>query len=349
MFCYIACVEFASYVICAHSTPCFVFDAQACENKAPSEVIKALVAAYPESLLMKDTAGDLPLHLACREKSSKAVLATLLSTEPTAAKVKDDEGKLPLHLACRQGVAVQIVDSLIVCHYRATRTPDSYNLLPLHWACAQNASVGIVESLLRANPDAIDHKDKWDRTPLSLATASTNPDKEGILAALKKDPGFWSNNLVDEIDHLKTKLKESDLSSSKVEQIQLENAMLKEKINDLTGKNKFSDDDIDKVAEENSVLGQEVDGLKKKLNEFVSIFRGMEDQRKTLVDLAERMESSIQQAVNTAGNEYMEWGDPLKSNGKKNSMSKVDPLRSNGKKNRMSKYEDAADESDFSD
>jgi len=283
---------------------------------------------------MKDTAGDLPLHLACREKSSKAVLATLLSTEPTAAKVKDDEGKLPLHLACRQGVAVQIVDSLIVCHYRATRTPDSYNLLPLHWACAQNASVGIVESLLRANPDAIDHKDKWDRTPLSLATASTNPDKEEILAALKKDPGFWSNKFVDEIDHLKSKLKQKDQSSSKVEQIQLENAMLKEKINALTGMNKFSDDDIDKVTEENSVLGQEVDVLKKKLNEFVFIFRSMEDQRKTLVDLAERMENSIQQAVNTAGNEYMEWGDPLTSD---------------GNKNRVSRFEDEADESDFSD
>jgi len=291
---------------------------EACENKAPSEVIKALLVAYPESLLLKDSAGDLPLHLACREKSSKAVIAALLSTEPSAAKVKDDEGKLPIHLACRQGVAVQIIDSLIVCHYRGTRTPDVYDLLPLHWACAQNASLAIIESLLRANPDAVDQKDKWERTPLSLANASTNSDKDEIVEALKKDPSFWTTALVDEIDVLKTKLEKSTKGASKVEQLQLENAMLKEKIMEITNGNKFSDEDIEKVAEENSVLGQEVDGMKQRLNEFVAVFRGMEEQRKTLVDLAERMETSILQAVNVTGNENVAWGDPLKSNRKKN-------------------------------
>jgi hypothetical protein len=287
---------------------------------------------------MKDSAGDLPLHLACRERSSKAVIAALLSTEPTAAKVKDDEGKLPIHLACRQGVAVQIVDSLIVCHYRGTRTSDIYNLLPLHWACAQNASLPIIESLLRANPEAVDHKDKWERTPLSLAKASTNPDKEAIVEALKKDPSFWTTALVDEIDVLKTKLERSTKGASKVEQLQLENAMLKEKIMEITTGNKFSDEDIEKVAEENSILGQEVDGMKQRLNEFVAIFRGMEEQRKTLVDLAESMETSILQAADVAGNEYLTWGDPLKSERKKNHRTACNRI--------CDEYSDAGDISD---
>jgi hypothetical protein len=44
----------------------------------------------------------------------------------------------------------------------------------------------------------------------------------------------------------------------------------------------------------------------------------MEEQRKTLVDLAESMEMSILQAADVAGNEYLTWGDLLKSERKKN-------------------------------
>lgn len=284
---------------------------KACENKAPSEVIKALIAAFPESLMLKDSGGNLPLHIACRERNSKAVVAALLSAEPNAAKVQDDEGKLPLHLACRQGVAVQIVDSLIVCYYRGARTPDLYDLLPLHWACAQNASVNIIESLLRANPDSVDHKDKWGRTPISLANASTNPEKEAIIKTLNTDPSFWTTSLMDEIDSLKNQL-ETSTNNKEVDNLQKENLMLKEKIHDLSTSKKSIDEDIEKLSKENSVLTNEVFNLKKKLSDFTTIFRNLEEQRKKLVQLSEEMEHSIQRAVDVAGDEYLEWNESLK-------------------------------------
>lgn len=287
---------------------------QACENKAPSEVIKALIAAYPDSLMTKDSGGDLPLHLACRERASKAVIAALLSNEPEASKIKDDEGRTPLHLACRQGVAVQIVDSLIVCYYRASRTPDSYNLLPIHWACAQNASVAIIESLLRANPDSSDHKDKWGRTPISLAMASTNPDKEKVLEALSQDPSYWATNLADEIDVLKKKLDTTTISeqnfSGKLEALEKQNAELKMVVHKLTHTNKYTDDDINKLSEENRGILSDVNELKKKLNEFTFIFRGMEEQRKDLMKVVSAMEESLQQAVDVAGDDYLNWRVP---------------------------------------
>lgn len=288
---------------------------KACENKAPSEAIKTLIAAFPQSLMMKDSGGNLPLHIACRERNSKAVIAALLSTEPNAAKEQDDEGKLPLHLACRQGVAVQVVDSLIVCHFRAARTPDLYDLLPLHWACAQNASLNIVESLLRANPDSVDHKDKWGRTPLSLAEASTNPEKQAIIETLKKDPSFWTTSLIDEIDTLKNQIEHTNNNqySQKVDDLQKANSILKEKIHELTTYKKSSEEDIEKFSKENSSLMDEVFTLKKKLNEFTIIFRSLEDQRKTLVQLAEDMENSIQKAVDIAGDDYLEWSESLKT------------------------------------
>jgi len=285
-----------------------------------------LIAAYPESLMMKDSFGFLPLHLACRERGSKAVIAALLSKEPSAAKIEDAEGRLPLHLACRQGVAVQIVDSLIACHYRAARTPDSYSLIPLHYACAQNSSLAIIESLLRAHPDSYDLKDKWGRTPLSLAQASTNPEKDQVIKALLKEPSFWTTSLVDEIDTLKHKLDETAVeegkSSSQVNELQGENAKLrdlnlslKEKVAEMSNMNKFSDDDVDKLNDENSILVAEVAGLKNKLNEFTFVFRGMEDQRKALMKISQEMETSLQQAVNVAGNDYMTWQDPLHHHG----------------------------------
>uniref|UniRef100_A0A7S3Q0S7 Uncharacterized protein n=2 Tax=Chaetoceros debilis TaxID=122233 RepID=A0A7S3Q0S7_9STRA len=308
---------------------------QACENKAPSEVIKALISAYPQSLMMKDSGGDLPLHLACRERASKAVIAALLSNEPEASRVKDDEGRLPLHLACRQGVAVQIVDSLIVCYYRASRTIDSYNLLPIHWACAQNASVQIVHSLLRANPDSTDQKDKWGRTPTSLAHASTNPEKDAIVEALKKDPSHWAMNLADEIDTLKDRLAESNVKeknhSGKLEELEAQNKQLQDIVHKLTHTNKYTEDDIGKLSDENRGMVSDVHKLKSKLNEFTFIFRGMEDQRKALLKVVNDMDASLQQAVDVAGDDYMSWKVPEDN---------VDPFK-------MSKIKKKVDDSNF--
>jgi ankyrin repeat protein len=287
---------------------------QACENKAPSELIKKLISAYPDSLMCKDSGGFLPLHLACRERSSKSVVAALLSTEPGAAKVKDDEGRLPLHLACRQGVAVQIIDSLIVCHHRAAETTDLYGLLPIHWACAQNATAAIIESLLRANP-AIHHvKDKWGRTPLSLVKASTNPEKSLIIEALARDPSYWKKHPNDNTKNLKQNQVPSTLDEERVQKLEKENSALRHKLSDLTGRVKYGDEDIDKINEENKQLISNVNDLKKKLNEFSFIFHGMEEQRRQLVRITEAMDESLKHAMNVAGSEHFSHRDDQGSN-----------------------------------
>ena len=79
----------------------------------------------------------------------------------------------------------------------------------------------------------------------------------------------------------------------------------------MSNMNKFSDDDIEKLNDENAALVTEVANLKKKLNEFTFVFRGMEDQRKALIRISEEMEASLQQAVDVAGDDYMKWQDPL--------------------------------------
>lgn len=303
---------------------------QACETKAPSEVVKALIAAYPDSLMLKDSAGNLPLHLACRERASKSVIGALLTEEPNAAKVKDGEGRLPIHLASRQGISVQIIDSLIICYYRGSKTTDDYELLPIHWACAQNASPELVQRLLRANPDAIDVKDKWGRTPLSLAQASTNPHKEAVIDALHKDPASWNTNLVDEIETLSQKLEKStrneketemklkdvidesetkireleEESNRKLSEMEEENKKLKEEVKILVTTNKYSDEDLEKMNEENFALTKEIKVFQSKLKSFAAVFESMEAQRVALLKITDEMNRNIQMASSIAEEEH---------------------------------------------
>lgn len=305
----------------------------ACENKAPSEVVKALIEAFPSGVGMKDSGGDLPLHLACRERASKSVISYLLHADPEAAKVEDDEGRLPLHLACRQGAGVEIIDNLIISYHRAARTADSYSLLPLHWACAQNATPEVIESLLRANPDAVDNKDKWGRTPMSLTLASTNSQKEAIVEKLKKDPSYWTTQIKREINSLKYKLEETSttekISSNRAKtleskladvteasnsaavsfrelknELEDENAELKERVRTLTVQNNNSEHLLDKLNEENTRMSRELKSLTTRLTAITSIFRSMENQRKQILQVTGDMEESLHKAADIAAEKY---------------------------------------------
>jgi len=306
---------------------------QACESKAPSEAVKALIEAYPDGVSMKDSGGDLPLHLACRAKSSRAVIAALLSKDHNAARSVDDEGRIPLHLACRQGCGVEIIDDLIIAYHNGALVFDSYNLLPLHWACAQNASVTVVESLLRAYPEGVDEEDKWGRTPKSLVTASTNKHKVEILEALKRDPSYWTTTLIDEISDLKyelgskthtekrstarasnleTKLAEVTIASSSAAQtfrslkneLESENEELRIKMRNTTALYNENEQVRQQLEGDNSRLKRDIKSLTSRLNSAGDIFRGMEEQRMNLVKVTGNMESNLEKASAIAKENY---------------------------------------------
>mmetsp|Transcript_14770 Transcript_14770/g.21096 ORF Transcript_14770/g.21096 Transcript_14770/m.21096 type:complete len:431 (+) Transcript_14770:208-1500(+) len=306
---------------------------QACENGAPSEVVKALLEAYPYAVQMKDSGGDLPLHLACRERASKAVLLTLLEADPKASKVADDEGRLPLHLACRQGADVEVIDQMLIYYHRASRIQDSYFLLPLHWACAQNANASIVKSLLRAHPHAVDEKDKWGRSALSLAHASTNPEKDDIVHALQKDPSYWTTTLLNEVGGLKTEVEEQKRTIEKTDnkaalleiklaevtktsalaaqsyrelkdELEAENECLKDKIKRLSRKNESQEEIIEKLKKNNNHIENQIKTMNVQLESIATVFRGMEDKRMQLLKFTGDMEESLQKAANIIGDDH---------------------------------------------
>jgi cell division protein FtsB len=172
-------------------------------------------------------------------------------------------------------------------------------MLPLHWACRQNASFTIIERLLRANPEAVEKKDQWGRTPITLIEDNNHPEKNLVLKALHRDPSFWAGNFVDDIEKLKADVEQ--VPNDKVGKYELENAMLKEKIRDMVTMNNYNDEDIEKIHQENKDLVNQVRQLKSQLNNFVEIMRGIDEQRKALIEVADKMEESLKMASDIAG------------------------------------------------
>lgn len=67
-----------------------------CIFRAPLSLLEALIEAYEEGPQMKDDQGMLPVHLACRNGASKGVVLTLLAAFPESIYIRDRK-KRSLH------------------------------------------------------------------------------------------------------------------------------------------------------------------------------------------------------------------------------------------------------------
>ena len=67
----------------------------AASGRAPLDVFKTILEAYPEGVKQAENNGLLPLHCA----KTVDIARLLLKVYPEGAKQVDDDGSLPLHLA----------------------------------------------------------------------------------------------------------------------------------------------------------------------------------------------------------------------------------------------------------
>ena len=167
---------------------------------------------------MKNSAGDLPIHVACREGASNEVIEELLMGDGyESAQVEDCEGRLPLHLAVgNKTISLKTIQTLISVYDRAARTPDDFSLLPLHWACSKNSSAQIIEALIQAYPYAIEAEDAWGRTPLTLAKMSKCAGKAQTIELLSRDISSWTTALMSTVVKLSNKVLEFEQKESSV-------------------------------------------------------------------------------------------------------------------------------------
>eukprot|EP01043_Picozoa_sp_COSAG02_P085795 COSAG02_NODE_23375_length_720_cov_3.710145_1_plen_100_part_01 len=65
--------------------------------------------------------GHLPLHYAAENQASSEVVAALLEAYPEAAREKDDDGYLPLHYAAQNQASSEMVAALLEDHTSAAQ------------------------------------------------------------------------------------------------------------------------------------------------------------------------------------------------------------------------------------
>ncbi len=85
-------------------------------------------------LLLGDSQGRTPLHLACKEFMPWKLLQSLFFLERNAVFVTDDDGRLPLHLALIASHDIRILDRLIHAHPASLLHPDKLARTPMGYA-----------------------------------------------------------------------------------------------------------------------------------------------------------------------------------------------------------------------
>jgi hypothetical protein len=110
-----------------------------------SSIVTVLVSRSPESLLIPDSGGSLPLHCAVGHEVCSETVKFLVDQAPAALSVSNSDGALPLHVAVAHKQSYQWQQSpQIVVRLLVERAPASVrarNLagsLPLHIAVARH-------------------------------------------------------------------------------------------------------------------------------------------------------------------------------------------------------------------
>lgn len=277
-----------------------------CELKPPAKVVTEFLRCYPKSVSVKNSAGDLPIHIACREGASNEVIEELLLGDGyEAAKVVDCEGRLPLHIAVGNKTnSLKTIQTLISVYDRAARTPDDFSLLPLHWACSKNSPSQIVEALIQAYPYAVEAEDAWGRTPLALAKLSKSAGKAQTIELLSRDISSWTTALMSTVVKLSNKVLEFEQKEASVNK-QLES------LNETSEVIKQKEETIEKLNTEMKALEErykdEMENLEKKHAEeleknqeendevIAKLTKEKEDAEKKLADLKKLVDEVVAQ------------------------------------------------------
>jgi Ankyrin repeats (3 copies) len=133
----------------------------------------------------------LPIHSACARQPPAYVIQALLKAYPDGAKCVDDQGMYALHYACGNQASRDVIRLLLVNFPEAATLADPRGMLPIHYlACWGPSSVAVVDMLLVAHSDVVNVRDEEGNTPLDLAKDGDYPEREAVMAALKK----WMND-----------------------------------------------------------------------------------------------------------------------------------------------------------
>ena len=145
-----------------------------CQQNKPFALIEAFCKGCPKAVSLKDSGGNLPLHVMCErgDSSPVPVIQCLMFSYPDGIAVKDKDGNTPLHSACEKlhlnisAVAGMMLD----LKPEASKIKDRDGNLPLHSICESSTpATDVIMSLIEAYPEGLRQKDKTGNLPLHSA------------------------------------------------------------------------------------------------------------------------------------------------------------------------------------
>jgi len=177
------------------------------QKRPPFYLVKRLVEIAPQTLLMKDWCGDLPLHYGCLygAGSSLEILSMLVTTctksihvkdnngvtplqyllDSRISKRKDDNGMTLLHHLCHDGAPFEVLTLFIAISPESIAEPDNQGMLPIHHACLstnRSSIFNVLQNLSDAYPESVFIEDHNRRNPSALLkTFAKRMSSNGML------------------------------------------------------------------------------------------------------------------------------------------------------------------------
>ena len=108
----------------------------------------------------------MPLHLAIQQKAPEDVVIALLKVYPGAAKAIFEEHQTVLHETCRCTLSPSCVRATIKMNPNAVEVQDKHGNLPLHIAVAYKAPADVIAILLEKFPGGAMVKNLLQNVPL---------------------------------------------------------------------------------------------------------------------------------------------------------------------------------------
>jgi ankyrin repeat protein len=164
----------------------------AAEYNAPLPVLRFLVRAYREALLVKSAHGKLPLHLALWRSDAPDAIRFLVDECPPSLQVpQDGSRRLALHMAAERARSVEIVRVVHRAWPEALREKTDKGLTPLHvvamksyWGSAEDAvavGLSIVRYFLDQSPRSVQETTWTGALPVHLAARGAPPGVVRLL------------------------------------------------------------------------------------------------------------------------------------------------------------------------
>ena len=146
------------------------------------DIVKMLVEAYPQSLMVADETWPLyPAHAAAYDSipdDLHKVVEYLLEFNPTSLRVLDGEGNTPLHMVCEsKSVNLSLVQLLFNSWPEAIRMPGEDNCFPVHLLFQNRTDDGptvlsILQFMLDIDQTIVRERDESGFLPIHYAVVA---------------------------------------------------------------------------------------------------------------------------------------------------------------------------------